>query len=638
MKKNFYYDLPLKLFVIIVVLYSNIIFAEGSKDLYPLGVPGRRASLDIRMATPGFSTYAAHYVFAKEGENIAMASSASYQATVSPKITMTAPNGSTVTLTYTSGDGRIANRAQEIAGPLRFSEPANGSKYKPIYYKVPVGGTGIYKVEFKIDNVSGGTNVLSDEIADADWALYIKSYNLVSAWDISVINTSNTGFITGRVFTNVFNFGLSKDDSNGSYAKIYALTKDGYIYKISLNGMNGINSTFFVNSTGVKDPSSGAPTYQSLNTIDASEINSKVHSPLAADTGTQITHKLFYNPPALADFPNISSGAVPGGTTWLKAPVLSYAISNIKLSGISNLKNILFTSNAPSTSYKITISSPSGDFADRIINGFAIEGENSVSWDSKDGNGNNVKKGNINIKVELNNILSAEVHFPFFDVEYNRKGFFIELIDNNNLNLVLSDKVYWNDSSITHNNLIGSPVDPINNSHLPPANSSGISSKSNGHIWGKDLVSGGNIVGGGSWGNEKVIDTWTFAKSSATSNMAIAQIQEICTKIGSTGTPDNFTKLGVLTKAGITNSTTNAGITTNWPENVPNGYLVMDSSDKGFVITHLTTAQRNLLVPVTGMLIYNTDLSCVQLYRGTTPGIDGSRTGWNCITRSCNDY
>lgn len=102
-----------------------------------------------------------------------------------------------------------------------------------------------------------------------------------------------------------------------------------------------------------------------------------------------------------------------------------------------------------------------------------------------------------------------------------------------------------------------------------------------------------------------------------------------CTQTGATGTPGGFARLGVLTKS----STTVA----NWPQSVPNAHVVLDSSNKGMVISHMNTAQRNALVPVEGMLIYNTDLNCVQLYRGSAPTIDATRTGWNCLNRGCNE-
>lgn len=102
-----------------------------------------------------------------------------------------------------------------------------------------------------------------------------------------------------------------------------------------------------------------------------------------------------------------------------------------------------------------------------------------------------------------------------------------------------------------------------------------------------------------------------------------------CVKAGATGTPSSLSKVGIHTKV-------NQSIA-NWPENVPNGYLVMDASTKGFVVTHMTDAQRDLLSPVEGMLIYNTDQQCVQIYRGNSPGTDARRTGWNCIVRTCNE-
>ncbi len=102
-----------------------------------------------------------------------------------------------------------------------------------------------------------------------------------------------------------------------------------------------------------------------------------------------------------------------------------------------------------------------------------------------------------------------------------------------------------------------------------------------------------------------------------------------CVKPGAVGSPAGFSTIGVLTKGNPTVS--------NWPEVVPNGYLVLDASQKGMVVTHMTTTQRDALTAIDGMVIYNTDEGCLQLYRGETPGIDEQRTGWNCIKRGCNE-
>ena len=101
-----------------------------------------------------------------------------------------------------------------------------------------------------------------------------------------------------------------------------------------------------------------------------------------------------------------------------------------------------------------------------------------------------------------------------------------------------------------------------------------------------------------------------------------------CVKPGASGTPNGFSSVGILTKAKSSN---------NWPENIPNGYLVLDSAEKGMVIPHMNNSQRDALSPLDGMVIYNTDENCVQLYRGATPDTYENRSGWNCIQRGCNE-
>jgi uncharacterized repeat protein (TIGR01451 family) len=101
-----------------------------------------------------------------------------------------------------------------------------------------------------------------------------------------------------------------------------------------------------------------------------------------------------------------------------------------------------------------------------------------------------------------------------------------------------------------------------------------------------------------------------------------------CTKPGATGVPLK-SSVGIMTKESKT--------VDSWPTDVPNGYLVLDATQKGMVITHMTTTQINALIPIEGMLVYDTDLKCVKLYRGDNPGVETNRTGWVCIERICNE-
>lgn len=92
---------------------------------------------------------------------------------------------------------------------------------------------------------------------------------------------------------------------------------------------------------------------------------------------------------------------------------------------------------------------------------------------------------------------------------------------------------------------------------------------------------------------------------------------EYCTKDPAPGTPDSYTRIGI---------TGHTHIQSGWPGNVPNGFIALESKNKGFVITRTTSA--SIVNPVEGMLIYDTAEQCFKLYNGTS---------WNCIVRSCND-
>lgn len=775
------------LLLILTLLCSVPLLADGSKDLYPNGAQGVRAYLrSSTSATENwpFPTEGTHYVYAKVGERITLASS-TQALTGNPRIRLISPTGATVVSNTT--DGRITNRTAELAGPQLFGQ-TGGNRYTPIYYVVPAGGAGIYRVEFVARTTTTPSSTYN---ANDNWS---QGSDGIVAWDISVINSTNTAFIKGRVYANVLNFtnGTGQANTNGFYGSMYTRTKDGYTYRVNNNGNNGLYFTFFVNNNGFLDQNTQQPIYKSLNGSSSSFLNGKVHDPRIQDTPINITHKMFYDLPA-NDLPASSNGAVPGGSTWLKNSVTTPTVSNVLVTGVEGTQgqvsnkggHIKFNSSVQGN-YNIVIASTPANptFVTRVLSGSSVAGQNTIFWDGKDGNGNATPVGTfpVNITVQLQ---GAEVHFPYIDMEYNRFGTILELLDHNNLNVVVSDIVYWDDRDIP-NSSNGTNPSPKNNSHLPPANSAGISSNTNGHRWG---VNGTGVSG--QFGDEKSIDTWTFIKGEQVtinaevvvkiadlkitnisangsiiyagsevmytigvkndgpsvvedagffftvpegftpvsyvfqgnscgvesialtfnpvtntytskldlpsgceisylitieaSNLINPGAQEVeaavlrpndvtdpdatnsnitipptdpqfecdnngqggnCNNIltndsvvfdspcvkpgaGQGGTPTSYSKIGILTKGQPSKA--------DWPNNVPNGYLVLDAAQKGMVITHMNTAQRNALTALEGMIIYNTDLECVQLYRGNTPGVDSARTGWNCIDKGCNE-
>src|SRR5690606_33629326 len=135
----------------------------------------------------------------------------------------------------------------------------------------------------------------------------------------------------------------------------------------------------------------------------------------------------------------------------------------------------------------------------------------------------------VDIKVQLR---GAEVHFPFFDIEYNQGGISVELLDYKNINYtnpdntaVVSNIVYWDDSDIPlgtnpsgTNHALRRRSDPQNNSQTV---GNGQNSTTNGHIYGQ-----GGSGATGTFGDEKSLDTWTFIVGTSQTIRSLIDVKE----------------------------------------------------------------------------------------------------------------
>ena len=87
--------------------------------------------------------------------------------------------------------------------------------------------------------------------------------------------------------------------------------------------------------------------------------------------------------------------------------------------------------------------------------------------------------------------------------------------------------------------------------------------------------------------------------------------------------------VGETTRVGISVQQKQAG----WPENIPNGHIVLESKEKGLVITRVAhvsfvpQATDSIASPFAGMLVYDIQDLCVKLFNGIN---------WKCLERSCN--
>jgi len=520
------------LFVFVVFLNFDAVYADGSKDLYPNGVQGGRAKLRastlVAAEAVPFPTLGRHYVYAVAGEQIAMASSV--QNMGSGRIRITRPNGTSVT-SGANNQGQIStvhgisgittNRLAELGGP-RLPASGSGGGYIPWVHIAET--TGIYMVEFisglgefTVDEGSSTTDPgRSNTAANANWTQSASTI-YINAWDISVSNAAGNQWISGRVYANVLNMDIFSINTSplgfsnvgGFYGRLYVLTKDGYVYRVNNNGNNGITFTFFSNNNGFIDEDN-EPTYLSQNSALAADFT---HDPRSADANNNITNKIFYTVPD-ANMPEVATGsALPGGSTWLMVERIPPEVYDVKVIGYDGTEgqvsnkggHFYFETDNLASRYTIQIMPPldnPGLFVTRTLTGPAQEGENWVPWDGKDGVGDDLPPGLYEPQVGIA-LQTAEVHFPYIDMEINPNGIIIELLDKDNPNEVEQDIVYWNDTLIPTGGVQGSISNPINASHTEDPD--GENSTTSGHRWGASTTA---VTG--TFGDVKSMDTWTF--------------------------------------------------------------------------------------------------------------------------------
>ncbi|MBB1139863.1 DUF11 domain-containing protein [Myroides sp. WP-1] len=511
--------------VFVLLLGIGNAWAEGSKDLYPVGAKGGRAylraSTEETFAFP-YSGLGVHYVYAEEGEQITLASDAQ-MGTDKKWITLFAPNGEQVNLTFNYNEGKIPSRTAELAGPRLPEQKAGESRYIPIYYTVPKGGSGVYRVEFlgSYGKPSGAISTPRYSEATA-WPLALST-NYLIAWDVSVAKKINNtwNWVTGRTFTTVMSMNNPSIERNlfmpnsGFHGVFKILTKDGYIYNVDNNGNQGISFTFMVNNQGfynVGDPTT--PSYSSIPIQTTEDTHTRYHDPRIADTENAITQKIFYNIPD-SSMPEEAVAAMDGGKTWLRTPEKQLHVKDIRVeSAEGSIENqggngayIVFN-NESGGEYTLTIQPKQGShFTSRILKGFCASGENKIYWDGRDGDGQIIVEGSVDLRLAIE-LHGAEVHFPYIDMELNEYGIIIELLSLDRRS-VRSDKVYWDDTSIGDGGgNAGSKSQPRNASHLVLPE--GISSRVNGHTWGI-----GTNATVGTFGDNHGMDTWTFIKGDA---------------------------------------------------------------------------------------------------------------------------
>ncbi len=562
------------------------VLAEGSVDLTANG--GYRPYLDYtknrKDQTLGYSRKTSINVYVNQGETINLGSSAT--GILKPDGTFTdgdilyRPPNSANFISCGKGVGFIANRAAEV-----------NKTYTPCQVTVGPGQAGVWEVDFVspfLNGTDGDDKLIPIKVGN-DWTQTEKDV-YVAAWDVTV--TNNNQPIKGRVYANLLplNLGTSKQGEVGLLNSIlYIQTREGFVYKTNLNGLDPIGFIFFANNNGFEK--SGVPAFISVQASDIKSNKFTLQDPSQNSTpsDSNITHKIFFNPPD----PNLPATAqTPKGITWLREPTILPLpkIENFKFVGREGTPNqagstlggnFSFDFSDPRNEigyYSLVIDINKdgvfGNSNDVIIKGGATPSQTAtVSWDGRtgtDADNDGLKDPAPASDTPYNAQLAiyvGEVHFPIIDAENNTNGIIVQRVDRDNPNIVQNSKIYYNDD----NNLL------LTNTFAPKPISTllGIDSTPGAHNWGVFNPNGFN-----GFGNENGIDTWTSLIDPVPLAAGIL-VQSADLQITKTHTPEPALFPGPLT---FTIDATNKG-----PSNgaaVP----VTDTFPPGFTASNVTCA------------------------------------------------
>jgi LPXTG-motif cell wall-anchored protein len=529
------------------VMHTTKVKAEGTKDMVKNA--GYRAytewtSNDTYASIPRQTKL---NVFVNAGETINLGSSVIVSNPAKDyEIYVTKPNGTRTGyhVDKNTGLGYIDSVQKEAAGP----NPSSGG-YTPI--AITADTTGVWKVEFRgsgkhaddptepgyydSNGVATNKNTVEWDAKSVRASSAIQKVtddfisaqgNTIGAWDITVKDMTGNER-KGRVFTSYVSLFVGKNSSiNGTAATasaaekvinsdFYVLTKDGYVYKTSMNGLDPNGFLFFSNNRGFIDSTNNMTLYHSVaedktaatndgtsNTLKHILGNVSPQRPDVADTATDITHNVFFSYPS-QDLPsNLSPQAI--------APAVP---QNFNFTGNTGTQSKTQLSNGgtfsfvadKASSYRLVIDTDgTGGFnlaTDKVIENVCVAGKNTVTWDGTDKSGKKLPVGSYSAHLIMK---GGEYHFPMLDAEHNPFGIKVQLMNapgyTNPSDYTDKYKVYYDESNYTTSNNTIVNLDASNTKY----NINPISA-----LNGIDSSNGANAYFQ-NFGDVKGIDTWTY--------------------------------------------------------------------------------------------------------------------------------
>ncbi len=320
----------------------------------------------------------------------------------------------------------------------------------------------------------------------------------------------------GRTWTEFFSL---EDRTKTTKLSLWYQTEFGYTYSIDFQRFRGINSTFAANAFGNVNADTCASVYHSL----ATGLNNPKpgFAPVPATSCDFSPDKIFFSEPD-ASMP--ASVTLPdGSSTWLlvplEAPTITLESFTPTVMGARAGTLVVSTEGFEGNAELYIDANGDGTFTEEGVDrheSIAVlsDGTGRFVFDGKDGAGRAIPQ-NVPIAFRVGIEKLGEVHFLLEDAEELDDG--LVVTRHNGLSSPGGTTVFWNDEPLQspewdRQALIkcGIPTSP-----LAPSPVSGVPSEGGVRGWkatGCADLNGhpSNTTNGGSWGNNRAMDTWAY--------------------------------------------------------------------------------------------------------------------------------
>ncbi|RLP73344.1 DUF11 domain-containing protein [Mycetocola tolaasinivorans] len=338
--------------------------------------------------------------------------------------------------------------------------------------------------------------------------------NIVT-WQINPLRGNST--VPGRTWSERFD--LTDSATVPSYP-MWVQTEFGYTYEVEYRGLRGITSAFQASAFGNVNGTTCASVYHSLASgannpkPDFGPVSWKPQCGAAPD-------KVFFGKPNLDGLPRVVT--LPGGaTTWLNVPLEKPELRVQRFTpDFPGSRAGLFTFVASGFEGNIEIridTDGDGDFAgpkDIVTRSAIYGGQGRFRFDGRDAAGAEIPTSTpIAFRVGIEKL--GETHFLLGDVEILSGGMKVTRL--NGLQSSGSTIVHWNDEPVTlrewdrqANIKCGTLPSPLRSPE------EGVDSNGGVRGWSatgcKDMNgSASSTTNGGSWGNNRSLDTWAYER------------------------------------------------------------------------------------------------------------------------------